>query len=266
MNEASARPVFLFARQRSGTGALAGLLNKHAECQALGEVFGDAYAGSGTHYFGWLPGAVTERPALIQPGAAADRLSAYLDFLRAGARKPRLILDVKFSQTHHFEGYDKGLDATPALFRHVKVLGAPVIFLRRRNLLRAHLSKLSAEASGIWHKRMGEGASLPRLTVDPEAVLKNLRGRARLEARVDRFASMFPSRTELEYETLFTEEGGLTASAAEALEAALGVTGLGAIRTDQKKLRSGAIGDIVENADALEKALKDTKFTWMCEA
>ncbi|TNE61867.1 MAG: hypothetical protein EP335_14360 [Alphaproteobacteria bacterium] len=264
MVASAAKPAFLFARQRSGTGALAGLLNRHADCRYPGEVMGDAVAGNPFHYFHWLPGAVAAEPSLVLPDRAADRLAAYVAHVRTLAGQGAVVLDVKFSQTHHFEAYERGPDTVPALFTHIRALGLPVIFLRRRNLLRAHLSHLSAEATGVWHTA-GDRAKLPKLQVEPANLLRALQGRARQERRFDRIQTLFPAATLLDYETLFSPDGGLTPDAAGKLEATLGLTGLAALRTDQKKLRPGPIADGVENYAALQKALKGTVFEWMLE-
>ncbi|WP_417460219.1 hypothetical protein [Kordiimonas sp.] len=257
--------IFLFARQRSGTGALAGLLNKHPDCAYLGEVFGDAYAGHPAYYFNWLEKAVADEPSLIQPERARERFEAYLAHVSVCVPKPRVILDVKLSQLHHFEGYDKGLETKPALLDFVKDRGGTVLFLRRRNLLRAHLSRLTAEKSGVWHTT-GERPALPKLAVDVQKLKKSLEWRQRVENRLDGFEKLFPGAISLDYETLFDAAGeALSTEAAISLEGALRLKGFENLKTDQTKLRPGSLDSFVENIDEVRAVLKGTSAEWMLE-
>ncbi|WP_417458665.1 hypothetical protein [Kordiimonas sp.] len=258
--------IFLFARQRSGTGALAGLLNKHPDCAYLGEVFGDAYTDNPTYYFNWLECVVAQEPSLVQPARARDRFEAYLEHVQITVPKKRVILDVKLSQLHQFEGYDKGLEARPALMEFIKDRGGVVLFLRRRNLLRAHLSRLTAEASGVWHTT-GARPALPKLTVDIQKLKKSLEWRQRTEKRLDTFEKFFSNTVSLDYENLFDTAGaGLSADAVVSLQSALGLKDFEYLKTDQTKLRPGSLHSFVENIEEVRAALKGTPNEWMLES
>ena len=259
----SKKIVFLFARQRSGTGALSSLLNQHPDCNYLGEVFGDALEQHPMHYFNWLRESVKADPVLVLPDQAEVRLQRYLEFLRKAVKEHTLVLDVKLSQTHHFEPYDRGVDARSQLFSMVKTLRCPVIFVRRRNLLRSYLSRLSAEKSGVWHAT-GRVGALPKMQVDISHMNAALKVLARRERYIDNLAAMYPDARELEYAELFdSSTNGLTVKAIRALESALGVNALDELRTKQKKLRPGGLEDIVENCAEVRLAVAGTQFEEM---
>ena len=255
--------VFLFARQRSGTGALSSLLNQHPECNYLGEVFGDALEQHPMHYFNWLQGAVSSEPELVLPDHAEVRFQRYLDFLRETVKERVLVLDVKLSQAHHFEPYDRGVSAQPRLFSMVKVSAYPVIFLRRRNLVRTYLSRLSADKSGIWHATGGV-KELQKLQVDTNHLVNSLKKLAQRERYIDNLVAMYPDAVELEYADLFdSATNGLTQKSARALEETLGIKALDALHTKQQKLRPGRLEDIVENCAEVRLALSGTRFEEM---
>lgn len=255
--------VFLFARQRSGTGALSSLLNQHPACNYLGEVFGDAIEQHPMHYFNWLRDVVTSEPDLILPDRSEMRLQRYLGHLRESLTEQVLILDVKLSQAHQFEPYDRGVNARPNLFSMVKASGYGVLFVRRRNLVRTYLSRLSADKSGIWHAT-GSVQGLAKLQVDTNHMVKSLKKMARRERYIDNLAALFPDACELEYAELFdSSTNSLTSKAAQALEVALGIDSLGELRTMQQKLRPGSLEDIVENCAEVRLALAGTEFEEM---
>ncbi|WP_262691051.1 hypothetical protein [Kordiimonas aestuarii] len=257
--------VFLFAQQRSGTGALSSLLNTHPECNYLGEVFGDAYARHPRHYYNWLPEILKTRMELVQPLYAEQRLHAYLGHLAATVPEDTVILDVKISQTHHFEAHDRGLNARPVLFDMVRRMGCGVIFLRRRNLLRAYLSRLTAEQSGIWHTT-DDQLSLPKLHVDTLRMLQALGNMAGTEKRLDNIMRLFPEALTLSYETLFDARGRhLSEEACKAFASHVGLRGLEAMETQQTKLRPGNLSEFVENINEVARALTGTPHEWMLD-
>jgi len=260
---ANKKIVFLFARQRSGTGALSSLLNQHPDCNYLGEVFGSAHEAHPHHYFNWLQKAVLADPSLVLPSHALDRLHAYLDYLRGAVDEGVLVLDLKISQAHHFEPFDRGIHAPPRFYDMVRDVGSDVIFLRRENLVRTYLSKLSAIESGIWHAE-GSRPPLPLLKVDVESMLPALRQLARREKYMDGLRKFFPGSLELSYEALFGDGTNyLSPEVALSLERVLGLSGLGTLETRQQKLRPGRLEEIVENHAELRQALKGTAFESM---
>lgn len=265
LDQAGKKLVFLFARQRSGTGALSSLLNQHDSCNYLGEVFGSALSQHSHHYFNWLQNAAKSGPELLLPDFAPRRFRAYLSYLSEVTDEQVLVLDVKISQTHHFEPYDRGINARPGLYDLVRDLGGDVIFLRRQNLVRTYLSRLSATESDVWHA-VEERPDLPLLNVDTKNMLRVLQQFARREKYIDGLQKHFPGALVLTYETLFDEvTNRLAPEAAESLARVLGLSGLDQLETQQRKLRPGRLEDIVENHFEVRQALTGTEFESMVQ-
>ena len=148
--------IVMLARQRSGTNALRDVLRGHREIFCLPEVFHNAPTDPlavEANFFRFLdrhPDGTTWRATSWD---AQERIFLdFLDHLRSFSEKRYILIDVKFSSTHHFDGPWRALSERPTFFRLIEKHRLRTLTLTRRNYLRAYISWEKAARSKTFHR------------------------------------------------------------------------------------------------------------------
>lgn len=208
------------AAPRSGTVLLEEAVSRAYQTAWPSEIFDEAFARPGVDYrhspdaplrgnfFNFRDEAVRSRPELLFPHLDARRqlFELYLDNLRTLFPNERFLLDIKYTSSHHLDGFWRSPADPPGLIELIRELNIPVVHLVRRNLFSLYVSLRIATISGIWSRTPSKPANRTPLTVDPEPCRLWMANMARTQKL---FADWLGACRvyNLTYECL-TEEGG----------------------------------------------------------
>src|SRR6266496_2941546 len=109
--------IFLLARARSGTNALRLILDGHPEIFGLKEIFhlqaGNSVGTGETNYFTFLRKQVKTDPLKLIPADNEQLFLEYLAYLRGFTGKRFILMDVKYTSTHHILKSFKAMGSPP---------------------------------------------------------------------------------------------------------------------------------------------------------
>ncbi|MGY2048688.1 hypothetical protein [Methylobacterium sp. JK268] len=195
--------VLLLSRQRSGTGALVSVIERHPAITYAGEVL-DSHSALGS-FSKWID---TNAIHDLKPENMHRRFADFMDTFRSDEKVH--IIDIKYNFLNMFSPPSYGMREAPWILEYFASIPAPIINLRRRNLLDAYVSGKLAELNGAWHITDHGSNYQQRLTInipDFAAFLRNA-------VREDRFfADYFTGYTfskVIYYEEIFTDEHSLS--------------------------------------------------------
>ena len=254
--------AFLFARQRSGTGALGSVLDQHPEIHYVGEVFhpGDVETNEYS-YFRFLRALVETTPARSLPSAADVNLGEYLHYVKTKSPKPNVVIDVKYNSMHHFNRAWHGLLQRPRLIELVG--GQPVLHLARRNFVRTYVSGRLAELNQVWHTSDATGLKHRKVEVDTSALATDLGATSREVEAMMRWVGGRPNVVGLEYAELFDDHGDIGWGVGHEIASVLGVAPFATRTPHFQKQAGGHLRETIVNYGEVADALAWTPYHWM---
>ncbi len=179
----------ILGRSRSGSNFLRGLLNEHRQVMVFGELFQNFEA------FDWaMPGfRQTQRLLrLIQQDPVA-----FLE-KKVFKRYPPVIGAVGFKIFYYHAQQDSRKVVWPHLLADEALR---VIHIKRRNILKTHLSRQRALLTDTWVDTAGEKVEPPPITLDYETCLEDFNQTRTWEAEFDRLFQKHPT-IQVAYEDL----------------------------------------------------------------
>jgi len=255
----------MIAKQRTGTGALGSILDQHPSISYHGEVFHHDAVDKPPNYFWFLRDLVKRNPELILPEANVRRFELYSRYLEERKARLRTFVDIKYSSLHHFNGHWLGILEPPTLFSILRSKAIPVVHLNRRNHLKSFISGQLAELNNEWHVRSADQITVHSLVIDTKTCLRFIRSKENEQARVRRILENHPRLLNLEYAELFAASGELREDSAAALAGFLEVEPFEKKMPVHIKQTSNDLTAVIENYDAVAKALAATNHAWMIE-
>lgn len=255
--------VVMLARQRSGTGALGSALDQQDQMRYLGEVFHNDSIDREPNYFWYYQQLVRDDPSMALPGAALKRLTGYFEYVESYSGAGSTVIDIKYSSTHHFDGYWRGWLGRPGLLNWLRDLDIPVIHVTRKNLLRVYLSGELAEANKVWHATPNTHLEHRAVTINPRHLKNRMRA---MQQESDLVASQLrghPSLVTIDYAAMFDEDGQVGPRALSEIGEIAGVGHLKPVRPVFSKQVSTDLREAIANYEEVEVALLDTPFNWM---
>lgn len=272
--------LFLLSHQRSGSHFLKQTLNCHNDYLdrtgergpryfGIGEIYTHGYSHLCPGLHRWLFESVLNERLIASPSEwgnpegiakAAGLVIAELSKL---AENYIALADVKLNQLHLGNGWYHDPGAVPKLLYDMVNRGQ-IIFLQRRNLLRAVLSSFVARQTRVWH-RDGVQEVIPirsKVLIDVERFVLQL---SELQKSIEQVAGWLKflgtNLLLVHYEDLFDAKS-LTCQAKEfdriAKFAGL-KTGLD-WQSSFQKLGSENLADVIENYDEFRAKIRTTKF------
>lgn len=256
----------MLARQRSGTGALGSLLDQHPGIRYLGEVFHTDGYDRKVNYFNFFLQKVTENPRRALPDACEQNFAEYLAHLRETITgKPNIILDIKYSSTHHFNGgWHAPLDM-PKLIHFAKRDKMKIIHLKRSNYIKTFVSGRLAELNKVWHATPKDELPVQQITVDKDVLLSYLNATNRTVSHFDGYFRKYPHIAEIEYGTLFRADGSIDAAELKKIASLLGVDEevLGTLQPSFVKQTKDELAGVITNYEEIVSHLASTPFSGM---
>lgn len=255
----------LLARQRSGTGAFGSLIDQHPEIRYLGELFHPGEIERQHNYFNFLLNAIKQNPERGLPGANEINHQEFFEYVENLEKKSNIFVDVKYSSTHHFDGYWHAPLDIPFFLQLCKRNDRKIVHLKRRNYLKTYVSGLLAERNKIWHAKQNDTIKITSLQLNSKELLDYLRSITHQVEHFESYLSKYPQIMTLEYENLFQASGTLADDVIENLSAFLEVDEA-AFRTIKPffvKQASDDLSVVIENYDEIYSNLKNTLFAWM---
>lgn len=257
--------ALLLARQRSGTGALGSVLDKHHELKYLGEVFHPSNVGQEENFFTYYLKRVQIDPREALPDR---KFSIFEEFLaeqskRYGGRT--IIVDVKYRSLHHLNGGWLGLSEQPLLLQRAMQRSVPIIHLTRNNMVETFVSGRLAEANKVWHARKESEVNVKSTVLDIRALSNYLVSIQRELELVREWTSDYSHISTFDYSEMMTKNGEVSLETVEILEKLLAIGKFEDRKPNFKKQAPSKLSDSIENFEIVKHALSGSGFSWMLE-
>lgn len=204
--------VLLLSRQRSGSGALASVLERHPDIVYAGEVLDP---GSPLRPFaGWLASRGRD---LRSHADLAEWFGEFLEELRA---EPHInLVDIKYNCLAAISPPFHSFRDIPWILQKFSVIPAPVINIRR-SPLETYVSAKLAEANGTFHAVSGSMA-INSIHVDIADLANHMRI-SRLEDRFfDEFFAGYGFSYNFDYENSYEPDGRIRKSVLDGISGLL---------------------------------------------
>lgn len=257
---------FLIARQRSGTSALGSIFNQHSRLRYFSEIFHDGHIGHDLNYFTFYLQKVKQDSLYSLPGANVKIFSEYLEYIKSRSKDRIAIIDVKYNSTHNLNDFWQNPAGTPGFIRFLYKNDIPVIHLKRDNLLKSLISSQMARLNNIWHTGDAGAIRAHSFRLDPQNLIANLMETAEQATLIEKFLVRVQHRIDLTYESLFTEDGAISACARQSICDLLGLEGFPASKPIYVKQTNDDLRQVLENYDEIEQCLAGSPFAWMLKS
>lgn len=255
--------ALLIARQRSGTGAIGSVMDKHPDIKYLGEVFHPSNVGQDTNYFTFLKDRVSQDPGNALPD---ERFALFEAFLEEQAeRHPgmTLVVDVKYRSLHHLDGGWRGLVQRPTLLQMAIDRNIPILHLTRRNAVQSFVSGRLAEANEVWHARKDQAINVRSTVVNVRQLSNYIINTEREIELVEEWTHKYPRLAMFDYAEMMDDEGMVAQAVAGKVAQTLGVGPFSDRAPNFIKQAPADLTESIENFDLVRKALVGTDYMWM---
>ena len=257
--------ALLIARQRSGTGALGSILDKHPQLAYLGEIFHPDNIGEPTNYFTFLKNLVASDPDRAMPWHSQTNFDEYVDAIQPLFLKQKLILDIKYSSLHNINlGWQEPLEPSH-IIKYAISLGVPIIHLTRRNLVKVFVSGLLADINKVWHTTDTKSLKVQSVKVDPEEVLYFIKKSEEEYTFFNSWLSNSPRLVSLEYEDMLDANGSLNLNLAKKFVEQFDIEDFVDLSPHYVKQAPSDLSKSIENYEEVKQALSGTEYHWMLE-
>lgn len=255
--------AILIARQRSGTGALGSVIDKHPNLKYLGEVFHPDNIGQDQNYFTYLRERVAQDVNCSLPDA---QYGIFEDFLKTQAeRHPNktLVVDIKYRSLHHLNGGWLGLVERPTLLAKVISRKVPIVHLTRRNAVQSFVSGRLAEANKVWHATDAGRIEVRSTVVNVRQLSNYIVNTEREISLIEEWMRKYGHLTVFDYDEMFDAEGLVDVRIVDAIARTLDVPAFTDRAPTFIKQAPASVEDSIENFDLIKKALIGTDYAWM---
>lgn len=254
------------ARQRSGTGALGTILDKHAQIKYLGEIFHPQNVGSSDNFFTHKLDAIKKEPELVLPGRGLELLDGFLDWNADLIKNQLPIIDAKYSSLHHICPPMLNPLERPSLLTHCVQNKLPIIHLTRENYLHTYISGRLAEANKVWHARSENEIKVTSIEIDVSKLISYCNQTKASVNMVQQWLGKRHFVLQIDYADLFDESGAFSSSIQAELEDLLDVDAFQDTTPVFVKQNKAPLSESIKNFEQVFDALHKTEFGWMVNA
>lgn len=256
-------PSFLIARQRSGTGALGSVLDRHPALKYVGEILHPNDRANPVNFFRFLEAQSLASAFALMPDARKDIVQTFFDATQALHPDRQVIYDLKYNSLHHWNGGWQGILQEPWLIRHAKAGSLPILHLTRSNLVETFVSGRLAELNQVWHARDRQEVKVSSLAVNPVQLRRYLDSTTREIEQVRRWLGRYERCLEIEYAETFDATGRMQDEVAARLAAFLGIDALPELNPAFVKQAPAKLSAAIENFEEVRTALSGTPYARM---
>ena len=255
---------FLFARQRSGTGALGSILDRHPQLKYAGEVLHPDDRSNKVSFFNYVEAETDRLKRYCDPNLRADLIEQYFTWVQEVYHPRTPIIDVKYRSIHNWNGGWQGIIEPPWLVRHIRDRKLPLLHLKRKNYLETYVSGRLAEENQVWHATTAAEVKVREIAVDIRQLSRVLTETTDEVKLMDSWLEGVKTKTVLEYAELFNAEGVASESKLNQIK------NLFALESDFQNLKPAFVKQAprnlavsITNFQLVERALRGTEFAWM---
>ena len=169
-----AKPLFIFATQRSGTNFLRSCLASDARIANLHEIFG--FNGRPALFWQHRKKVTEKHPEMVYP--SDDNMSRLFELFIQEFVEPLnteyALMDVKYNSVHNLNPAWHSLLDVPFLLKQIKKHQFPVIHLVRRNVLETYVSNVIAAQTGQFVARSDGDVKDVKVKLDSSILIGEL--------------------------------------------------------------------------------------------
>ena len=253
----------LLATQRSGTGALGTVLDRHDGLKYLGEVFHPDGIGDAGNYFTYLRDVVREDPDRAMPWRSEENLLGFIEQEEARFPGKHLIIDIKYRSLHHLNQSWIGLQEMPWIIRFARQHDLPIIHLTRKNYLELFVSGRLAEANETWHTPDPDTAKIKSVEIKIPQMRNFIRALEKEVTLLKRWTNGYDRVFHIEYGDMFGPTGAVKEIHTNAIADLLGVDVFKNRKPAFAKQAPADLTHSIENFDRVQQALAGTPYEWM---
>jgi len=235
----------MLARQRSGTGAIASVLEEHPNLFYQGEIL-DPYSTKGS-FFKWLS---DRNYRYNMPFELCDFFIEYINTLLDDESVN--IIDIKYNSLSAFCPAFYSFTSCPWILDYLSKIPIPMIHVQRRNVVDAYISGKLAEMSQLYHQTEYISVEKKRLAINVDiADLASYIYTCRVENEFfDRFFSGYTFHKTIEYASCFSDDGFINNDAISNIEELLSLSFSGvSLRPKFIKQSPKKLVDKIENIE-----------------
>ncbi len=255
--------ALLIARQRSGTGAIGSVLDKHPSLKYLGEVFHPGNIGEVQNFFTYCRDRGGSEPERLLPDNLFDLFLGFMDEMSARYPDRTLIVDVKYRSLHHLNGGWQGLVQRPKILQEVINRRLPILHLTRNNFVESFVSGRLAEENKVWHASSAESIRVSSVTVDIRNLSNYVVNTEREVALIREWTGGYGKLVDFDYADMMDGDGHVEAGLAEQIAKTLGVAPFTDRAPSFVKQAPSHVRESIENFDLVKRALNGSGHEWM---
>lgn len=255
--------ALLIARQRSGTGALGSVLDKHPQLKYVGEVFHPDNADQPENYFGFLQRLVAGDPSRALSGSNEQNFEEFVAYLESMFPNVTIVIDIKYRSLHHLNSGWHGLVECPWVLRFARRQKAPIIHLTRHNLIGSFVSGRLAEENKVWHAHSDQNLKTTSAVVNPRNLASYIVSISQEVKLINRWLSNYPKLVDVDYDDMFDQEGNLTQAVVNNISNAFNIDPFTDRSPSFIKQAPSRLSSSIENFELIEEMLRGTEHEWM---
>jgi hypothetical protein len=257
---------FLFARQRSGTGALGSVLDRHPDLKYVGEVLHPDDRANPVNFFSYVEDDHVRMSQYCDPNTRADLVESYFQWLEDRFHPRIPIVDVKYRSVHHWNGGWQGAIEPPWIVQYIREHKLPLIHLKRKNNLETYVSGRLAEENQVWHAASADEVKIHEIVVDIRQLSRVIVNTTEEVALMDSWLQGIKTLVVLEYAELFDAEGLANQDKMYLVQKLFQLEKpFEHLKPSFVKQAPRLVTDSITNLSLVERAFRNTDFAWMLQ-
>jgi len=237
--------VLLLSRQRSGTGALASVLEGNSNIFYCGEILDETCQV--TSFFDWLR---KNASGALSPPQICEKFKIFIDEL---IRNNLInIIDIKYNSLSLFSPSFRSFTEIPWILEYLSTIPVPIINLKR-NILETFVSAKLAEQNNIYHATDFSDIHTNSISLNLEELKAYKEMCIKEDDFISKFFETYRYSVSIDYESTFSLEGDVTIDSMKHISKLLSIDFSSVTRTPRfvKQAKGSLIERIDNSADVM---------------
>ncbi|MEM9298990.1 MAG: hypothetical protein AAGA64_11425 [Bacteroidota bacterium] len=257
----------LLSRQRSGTQMFRDLIRAHPDISITGEIFHSNREGKNNSFFNFLVSNFNNDLNSYFDALASPKIifNSFLESILEKSKKEKVLIDVKYSSVHHFEGFWKELNEESNLFKLIKKAEIGVVHLIRENYLENYCSALLAKVNQNWSAYDSE-RKVDKIYVNTGEMLDEISKREQEVSVIKKVFSDYAAYKEIVYEEILDSSGNFSESLQHELKCFFDINqSHDFLRRPRTNKTAKPLKSLIENYDEVKSVLSVSEFSDMLD-